>query len=295
LEWNKKIFKTEAKERLRKIFTTGKKMLRGVRFDHIGCAVRNVSDGFRLMRRLRGVALKGGNNQYFRGGQWLMPNKAVLELIEPIGPYSEENFLHRFLQKRGPGIHHITFIVPSIHEAMKRAADLGLEIVKYNDKKPHWKEAFLHPKQALGMLIQLAEYDPNLKVKGQAWDEHWEGFQGYPPKGEPEDERLLGIQGLNTFCKIENLAIADIIFRQLLGGELEQSLFPHLRPSRHYVYHWNDGPLTVALNIELYRGRTEGPYGIEMLVTRDYNEGPILLPEIGARFIPFLSEKYQHK
>jgi catechol 2,3-dioxygenase-like lactoylglutathione lyase family enzyme len=219
----------------------------------------------------------------------------IIQLIEPIGPYSEENFLHRFLQKRGPGIHHITFIVPSIHEAMKRAADLGLEIVKYNDKKPHWKEAFLHPKQALGMLIQLAEYDPNLKVKGQAWDEHWEGFQGYPPKGEPEDERLLGIQGLNTFCKIENLAIADIIFRQLLGGELEQSLFPHLRPSRHYVYHWNDGPLTVALNIELYRGRTEGPYGIEMLVTRDYNEGPILLPEIGARFIPFLSEKYQHK
>lgn len=82
---------------------------------------------------------------------------------------------------------------------MKRARDLGLEIVKYDDSKPHWKEAFLHPKHALGILIQLAEYNPNLKVKGQAWDENWEGFQGYPPKDELEDERFLGLQGCCLF------------------------------------------------------------------------------------------------
>jgi hypothetical protein len=39
------------------------KMLSGVRLDHIGCAVRKVSDGFRLMRRLRGSALKGKSLQ----------------------------------------------------------------------------------------------------------------------------------------------------------------------------------------------------------------------------------------
>jgi hypothetical protein len=39
------------------------KMLSGVRLDHIACAVRKVSDGFRLIRRLRGKALKGKSLQ----------------------------------------------------------------------------------------------------------------------------------------------------------------------------------------------------------------------------------------
>jgi hypothetical protein len=52
---------------------------------------------------------------------------------------------------------------------------------------------------------------------------------------------------------MENLPIADKIFRHLLGGELEQSVFPFICPSRHYVYHWKDCPLTVAINLEVYR------------------------------------------
>jgi hypothetical protein len=80
---------------------------------------------------------------------------------------------------------------------------LGLEVLKYNETKPHWKEVFLHPKQSLGTLIQLAEYNPHLKVKNQAWDAQWDGFEGYPPRDVSPDPRLLGLQGLNKEAKRE--------------------------------------------------------------------------------------------
>jgi catechol 2,3-dioxygenase-like lactoylglutathione lyase family enzyme len=68
--------------------------------------------------------------------------------------------MYRFLAARGPGIHHVTFNVPDIVAAAERVRRFGYEVVGYNDEFAYWKELFLHPKQALGIVVQLAEEHP---------------------------------------------------------------------------------------------------------------------------------------
>src|SRR4030095_6575510 len=74
--------------------------------------------------------------------------------IEPAG---DDGFLHRFLAQRGPGVHHVTFKVPSTRAACDRARALGLNPVGFDDSDPGWIEAFLHPKESLGIVVQFAE------------------------------------------------------------------------------------------------------------------------------------------
>ena len=66
---------------------------------------------------------------------------------------------HKFLQKRGPGIHHICLEVDDISNAIKELKDLNIEIL--NDK-PHigaegYKIVFIHPRSTDGVLVELAE------------------------------------------------------------------------------------------------------------------------------------------
>src|SRR5439155_5728681 len=48
-------------------------------------------------------------------------------------------------------------IVPSLRGVCERAAAAGHAIVGYDDSNPEWREAFLHPKRALGIVVQLVE------------------------------------------------------------------------------------------------------------------------------------------
>jgi len=79
-----------------------------------------------------------------------------LEFLQPIpGPGSE--FLRRFLDRNGPGPHHLTFKVPDIHAAIAHANAAGYDVVNQSFDNPEWQEAFLHPKQSHGIVIQLAQ------------------------------------------------------------------------------------------------------------------------------------------
>ena len=63
-------------------------------------------------------------------------------------------FLERFLAARGAGPHHFNFVVDDIGEALARIRALGIEPVGVNLANPYWKEAFLHPRVAHGIVIQ---------------------------------------------------------------------------------------------------------------------------------------------
>lgn len=54
-------------------------------------------------------------------------------------------------------IHHVTFKVPSLAQICDGARAIDYEIIGYDDSHPDWKEAFLHPKQAQGLVVQFAE------------------------------------------------------------------------------------------------------------------------------------------
>ena len=127
-------------------------------FDHIAIASPRMSDaGVVLMAELGAVPAYGGDGRAYRFGQWRFANGARLEVLEPVGA---EGFLHRFLAQHGPGVHHVTFRVPDLRAACARAEAAGYGIVGYNDSNPYWQEAFLHPRQAMGIVVQLAQSRP---------------------------------------------------------------------------------------------------------------------------------------
>lgn len=126
------------------------------RLDHVAVAVRSIKPALRLfIEGLGGEYLMGGEDrQTWRWFQMRYPGGAKIELIEPL---SEGSFLTRFLDKRGEGLHHLTFKTDDIHAAIDHIQKLGYELVDINTDYPGWKEAFLRPSKSHGTLIQVAQ------------------------------------------------------------------------------------------------------------------------------------------
>jgi methylmalonyl-CoA epimerase len=121
--------------------------------DHVAVAVRSIKDALRLYRdALGGEYLMGGDAGSWRWIQVRFAGGGKVELLEPLG----EGFLSRFLDKRGEGLHHVTFKTDDLEAAIAHVEGLGYELVDVNLDGEHWKEAFLRPSGAHGTLIQVA-------------------------------------------------------------------------------------------------------------------------------------------
>lgn len=132
--------------------------------DHVAVAVNSIKPALRLFRdALGGEYLMGGDET----GTWrwlqLKYGGGKIELLEPMG----DGFLRNFLDKRGEGLHHITFKTDDIAGAIAHIKSLGYELVDVNLESPTWKEAFLRPKQAHGVLIQVAQSAASDEVVSQ--------------------------------------------------------------------------------------------------------------------------------
>ncbi|MGH7339373.1 MAG: VOC family protein, partial [Candidatus Rokuibacteriota bacterium] len=126
-------------------------MAPGYLLDHIAFGLPRIADGVSFMvSELGGRFVDGGPSGNFTGAQWSFADGERLELIEPLG--EPGGFMHRFLEARGPGIHHVTFKVADIVAAAERVRRFGYDVVGYSDASPYWKELFIHPKQALGIV-----------------------------------------------------------------------------------------------------------------------------------------------
>lgn len=126
-----------------------------LRLDHVAVAVNSIKPAMKLFRdALGGEYLMGGDeNGIWRWLQLRYPGGGKVELLEPLA----EGFLTRFLEGRGEGLHHVTFKTDDIVSAIEHIGRCGYELVDVNIDNPHWKEAFLRPKQAHGTLIQVAQ------------------------------------------------------------------------------------------------------------------------------------------
>jgi methylmalonyl-CoA/ethylmalonyl-CoA epimerase len=125
--------------------------------DHVAIGTRALTDGWDLFRGvLGGEWVYGGDSPGYWWGQLQFRTGPKIELLTPTtGPDSA--FLERFLTHRGPGPHHLNFIVPDIGTALSRVRAVGIEPVQVSLRNPNWKEAFLHPRNAFGIVIQVAE------------------------------------------------------------------------------------------------------------------------------------------
>ena len=79
--------------------------------------------------------------------------------IELLESTAQDSSIARFLDRRGPGIHHLTLTVPNLEQALTDLEKSGFRLV---DKTPRLgareeKIAFLHPSSTAGILIELVE------------------------------------------------------------------------------------------------------------------------------------------
>ncbi len=234
----------------------------GIRFDHIALALPRMADamGF-VVGTLGGAPSFGMDAGVYRFGQWKFANGGRLELLEPLGA---DGFLHRFLASRGSGIHHVTFKVPSLAEACARAEARGYDIVGRNERNPYWKEAFLHPRQALGIVIQLAQ-TARFEGPRRPWSEAPPMPASAPPPVSVRGLRMRARsreRAIGLWCGILEADRAD------LGGALG--------------FTWPGSPMRIAVEIDARAD--EGPLYVELASDR-----PLALPAgphpvLGARF-----------
>ncbi|MBI4258062.1 MAG: VOC family protein [Thaumarchaeota archaeon] len=131
------------------------------RFDHVSIAVDNIEEGYNVfVKRLGAKILREKTLSYDGAFSWteLMLGGVKIELIQPEG---EGSFVTKFLEDSGSKMHHVTFEVDSIEEAVKNLESQGFRIVGRSDEDPEWKMAFIHPKSTYGVLIQI--FEPKVK------------------------------------------------------------------------------------------------------------------------------------
>ncbi|MEE8636684.1 MAG: methylmalonyl-CoA epimerase [Dehalococcoidia bacterium] len=126
------------------------------RVDHVGILVSNLDEAIKLYEDCLGVVvdkIETVSEQGVRAAILSLAEGAKLELLEPL-PGSN---LARVLEKRGEGLHHITFEVDDVDKELSRLS----ELVELIDKKPRQGleglVAFLHPKSLRGVLIELCQ------------------------------------------------------------------------------------------------------------------------------------------
>jgi methylmalonyl-CoA/ethylmalonyl-CoA epimerase len=154
--------------------------------DHVAVAVRSVGAAVPLfVDALGGEFLFAGENssQGFRWAQFRFPHGGKIELVTPI---AGDGFVQRFLDTRGEGVHHVTFKTPDIFRSVEHLRAKGVELMRVSTDHPTWKEAFIHPKDAHGVLIQIAQ---------SAWSDE-QAAQHHLSDHETDDHRHLGLADL---------------------------------------------------------------------------------------------------
>jgi methylmalonyl-CoA/ethylmalonyl-CoA epimerase len=136
-------------------------MIKVKRIDHVAIAVADTDAALEKWRDAFGLAV--GEREVVASQKTeatLLPlGESNLELIEPKG----NEGLAKFLDKRGPGLHHVALEVEGIEEALATLKALGVPLIDEaprNGARGH-KVAFIHPKATGGVLIELVEPAPS--------------------------------------------------------------------------------------------------------------------------------------
>jgi methylmalonyl-CoA/ethylmalonyl-CoA epimerase len=236
--------------------------MRDVRFDHIAIATRRMTDGPPVLVGALGgrPTGDGGPSGAYTWGHWGFAGGGRLELLEPLG---DDSFLHRFLAGHGPGVHHVTFVVPALQEACDRAAAHGYRIVGFDDSDPGWAEAFLHPKEALGIVVQIVE----TRATGAA-RRPWSAPSG--PPSPPTPVTVLGLR-----MRVRSVERAETQWRRILHGVREGA-------DGAPVYRWPGSPMRIAVEVDA--NADEGPVAIEYASVHSVALPAAPHPVLGATF-----------
>ncbi|MEV4568977.1 VOC family protein [Nonomuraea sp. NPDC049419] len=134
-----------------------------VHFDHTAVAAPRIRDLLPIYRDLLGGRHLGGGGDNLRAGyrtlQLTYGNGGKVELMEPLAGSTFFDSFFELTRGRG-GVHHLNFHVSDLGAAVARLTGRGYRLHGLNRSDPRWQEVFLHPKEAHGVLIQLAQPGP---------------------------------------------------------------------------------------------------------------------------------------
>lgn len=129
------------------------------RLNHVSVAVRSIEDALKFYRDILGLEVSA--IQHLEDRQlnvaFVKIGDTELELLEPT---SEDNTVTRFLNRRGPGLHHICLEVDDIQKAIDEFQARGAQFVDpYPSRGAVGQVAFMLPETGRGVLVELNQPD----------------------------------------------------------------------------------------------------------------------------------------
>jgi methylmalonyl-CoA/ethylmalonyl-CoA epimerase len=128
------------------------------RIDHVAVAVEDLDEAVALYRDRLGMNLQHRETveQFGVEAVLLGIGDAHVELLKPVSP---DSGLGRFLERRGPGMHHVAYRTDDIDSALESVRAAGLQLI---DERPrrgvrNSRVAFMDPKSTGGVLMELVE------------------------------------------------------------------------------------------------------------------------------------------
>jgi methylmalonyl-CoA epimerase len=128
------------------------------RIDHVGVAVEDIDAALELYEGAFAMALAHRETVEEQGVEAVLLDvgEGHVELLRPLGP---ETAVGKFLERKGPGLHHVAYAVDDIDGTLAKLADAGLELI---DREPRVgirqsRVAFLHPRSTGGVLTEIVE------------------------------------------------------------------------------------------------------------------------------------------
>ena len=128
------------------------------RIDHVGVAVEDLDEAVALYSERLGMPVQHRETVEEQGVEAVLlgVGESHVELLRPLGP---ETAVGRFLERNGPGLHHVAYGTDDIDSALEEVRAAGLRLI---DERPRTgirnsRVAFVHPKSTGGVLTELVE------------------------------------------------------------------------------------------------------------------------------------------
>ena len=126
------------------------------RIDHFGHAVEDLDDALAIYTGSLGLHVQHREVVEEQGVEAALVQVGDTH-VELLCPLNAETPVGKFLERRGPGMHHVAYAVPDIEAALEEARAAGLRLI---DEQPRTgiretRVAFLHPETMGGVLTEL--------------------------------------------------------------------------------------------------------------------------------------------
>ena len=171
-----------------------------LRIDHVSLAVKDYEGAVEFYSKILGAVSQFSGTDDSLKYYWETFSLGDLSRFELLKSIESGSFLENFLKNKEGGIHHLVLQTPDIEMTKKVLENNNIPFFGFRSSEL-WKELFVHPKDAFGVLLQIAEFRPT----------DWLG----PSMKMPEDQRWIITRNDEEF---------DLTFAHPGGGKIQLNL-----------------------------------------------------------------------